>query len=56
MYSFKPFIAGDALLKCVTLAFNSLLRQGYSKEMESLVETCLGIYFNPNKTILDEKR
>ena len=45
---------GQSILICLNTTFNRLLRLNFSKEVESLMELCLGLYYSPNKPIPDQ--
>ena len=49
-------MSGDRAVQCLTLVFNTLLRQANSRELDTLIEMCLGIFLAPPKPIADDIR
>jgi WD40 repeat protein len=48
--------SGQAVLMCLTTAFNAFLKLPFTREKECLLEMCLGLFHAPAKTISDEVR
>ncbi|XP_059099079.1 WD repeat-containing and planar cell polarity effector protein fritz homolog isoform X2 [Tigriopus californicus] len=43
--------AGQTILTCINTTFTKLLRVPFSREIETLLEMCLGLFYSPNKPI-----
>lgn len=47
---------GTTILSCLNTVFNKLLKLEFSRDTETLMEMCLGLFYAPSKPIPDEVR